>query len=97
MYWAQLKTGVTNLTLKFRHVLHMTVNTLDFLNLLCLHQSSSIVFQRQASPFLWVSELIPASATSLHQQQLTSTVPQQSSNSLTYNSISSLTNSYLAL
>jgi hypothetical protein len=39
-------------------------------------------FQRRTSPFLWVPELSPDSVTSIQQQHLTATQPQQSSNSL---------------
>jgi hypothetical protein len=37
-------------------------------------------FQRWTSPFLWVPELSPVSATSFSQQQLTTTEPMQFSN-----------------
>jgi hypothetical protein len=52
-------------------------------------------FQHWIISFLWVSQLSPASATSFSQQQLTTTVPQQSSDWLTDWLTHSLTHSSL--
>jgi hypothetical protein len=58
---------------------------------MCLHYPLlRSAFQRRTFPFLWFPELSPASITSLSQRQLTTTEPQQSSNSLTHTLTNSL-------